>query len=119
MSCCQCYYCSMLRLSIAVLSILEGIQIKFVYVLIVRTLPNCPHFSLSLKLIDINLELAAHGLCQHFNLFAVFELYLPYVLNLYLVMYTLKMYLSSTLRRYSNDKVFTECPVLNTLNTSI
>src|SRR3954451_10771070 len=118
MSCCQCHCHSIPRPLMAVLSILKGIQIEFVYVLIVRTSPNCPHSSSSLKLTDINLELAAHGLCQHFNLFVVFELYLLCVLSLCLIIYTLKMHLSGTLRRYSNDKVFTECPVLNTLNTS-
>src|SRR5438876_8933304 len=102
--------------SIAVLSILEGIQIEFVYVLIVKTPPNCPYSSPSLKLIDINLELVAHSLCQYFNLFAVFKLYLLCVPSLCLVMYALKMHPSGAPRRYSNGKVFTECSVLNMLD---
>ena len=119
MSCHQCHCHSMPRPSMAVLSILEGIRIEFVCVLMVRTLPNCSHSSLSLKLMDINLKLAAHGLCQCFNSFAVFKLCLPCVPSLCLVIYALKMHLSGALRRYSNGKVFTEYPVLNTLDTSI
>src|SRR4051794_1894769 len=119
MSCRQCHCCSMPRPSMAVLSILEGIRIEFVCVLMVRTPPNCPHSSPSLKLTDINLELAAHGLCRRFNSFAVFELRLPCVPSLCLVMYALKTHPSGAPRRYSNGKVFAECPVLNTLDTSI
>src|SRR5438552_1147010 len=104
---------------IAVLSILKGIQIEFICMLMVRTLLNCPHYFPLLKLMNINLELVAHGLCQCFNSFAIFKLYLPCVPSLCLVMYTLKTYPSGTPRRYSNSKVFTECSVLNTLDTSI
>src|SRR5437764_247800 len=116
---CQHYCCSIPRLPIMVLNILERIWIGFICVLLVRTPSNCPHPSLPLKLMDMNLKLAAHGLCRCLDPFAIFKLCLSHVSSLCMVMYTLKTYSSGTMGRYSNSKVFAECPVLNTLDTGI